>query len=86
MSKYNYLLTCNNYIGQLAHTVIDVVELNSCLIRADERDKRSICLMGSKGHQTVHEKNTEMHMMRLKQQVDDLEQSEVERTGLPVPQ
>lgn len=60
MSKYNGLLTANNYIGELAHTVIKIVELNSCLIKADERDKRSICLMGSKGPQTVHEKNQEV--------------------------
>lgn len=45
--------------------MIKVVELNSCLVRADERDKRSICLMGSKGAQTVQEKSAEVHMMRL---------------------
>ena len=73
MSKYNYLLTCNTYIGKLAETVIKVVELNSCLVKADERDKRSICLMGSKGPQTVQEKNTEGHIRRLQQQMDELE-------------
>ena len=52
-SKYGYLLTCNNYIAKIADVVIKLVELNASLVRAEERDKRSICLMGAKGPQTI---------------------------------
>ena len=33
MGKYNYLLTCNSYVGRLAETMIKVVELNSSLVQ-----------------------------------------------------
>eukprot|EP00354_Favella_ehrenbergii_P003056 CAMPEP_0170451278 /NCGR_PEP_ID=MMETSP0123-20130129/580_1 /TAXON_ID=182087 /ORGANISM="Favella ehrenbergii, Strain Fehren 1" /LENGTH=145 /DNA_ID=CAMNT_0010712931 /DNA_START=839 /DNA_END=1276 /DNA_ORIENTATION=- len=63
--KYGYLLSCNDYIAKIAAVVIKIIELNSSLIRADERDKKSICLMGAKGPQTVQEKNQETHLKRL---------------------
>lgn len=65
LGKYDFLFNCNNYLGELASTVVKVIELNSCLFVADERDRRSICLMGSKGPQSLHEKNHEVHMHRL---------------------
>ena len=79
LRKYNYLLTCNDYLGKLAETVVKISELSSCIVRADERDRRSICLMGSKGPQTIYEKTTENHILRLQQQVEELEKTDKDR-------
>lgn len=51
--KYDFLIHCNDYFGRLAEQMITVTELNSCLMRADERDKASIALLGSQGPKTL---------------------------------
>ena len=51
--KYDFLIHCNDYFGQLAEQMITITELNSCLMRADERDKDSICMLGTQGPKTI---------------------------------
>ena len=65
LGKYNFLLNCNNYLGDLASTIVKVTELNSRLFVSDENDRRSICLMGSKGPQTLRERTRDVHMHHL---------------------
>ena len=52
-NKYDFLIHCNDYFGRLAEQMITVTELGTSLMRADEKDKASICLLGSTGPKTL---------------------------------
>lgn len=63
--KYDYLIHCNDYLAKLAEQIITITELNSCLMSSDERDKNSICLMGSQGPKSLQTKQNEQHLHRI---------------------
>ena len=54
-SKYQFLIHCNDYLAKLAEQMITITELNSSLTRQDEKDRESICLMGSQGPKGLRE-------------------------------
>ena len=75
-SKYDWLIHCNDYFAKLAEQIITITELNSCLQRADEKDRDSICLMGTLGPKTLGERQNEQQIHKIQQKLDDLEKSE----------